>query len=65
MYPRVPHAGTYRLAMPARRDPERDVSVSLAPLDPETAPRALLAVKPADEDGKGQQPEPSEEADWR
>lgn len=41
-----------------RRDPDKDEPVSLAPLDPEEALRALLAVKPepddADEPGEHQ-----------
>lgn len=32
----------------APKDPDKDEPVSLAPLDPEKAPRALLAVKPGD-----------------
>lgn len=35
--------------VPAPKNPEKDEPVSLAPLDPETALRALLAIKP-DED---------------
>ena len=39
------------------REPEDDDRVSLAPLDPETALRALLAVEPDEDEDESADPE--------